>query len=222
MDKIVLELTDRHLVGKKVARLRRDGITPVHMYGPGVESLSLQVPTGELLAVLQTAGATIPASIIIDGGEEHLTFVREVQWEPVSGELLHVDLLRAELTRLMTVSVPLTLIGESPAAKETGGAVVQYLYAVDVEALPLDIPSSLELDVSALMDLETVLRADDISLPPNSSLVTNSSDPAARVVVAEDEPEVAEEEADLTPEEGEDTAESEASPASEDGAPPGA
>ena len=72
------------------------------------------------------------------------------------------------------------------------------------------------------MDLETVLRAADISLPPNSSLVTNSSDPAARVVVAEDEPEVAEEEEDLTPEEGEDTAESEASPASEDGAPTGA
>lgn len=215
MDKIVLELKDRQLVGKKVERLRRDGITPVHMYGPGVESLSLQVPTGDLLTVLQAAGATIPVSIVIDGGEEHLTFVREVQWDPVSGNLLHVDLLRAELTRLMTVSVPLALVGESPAAKETGGAVVQYLYAVDVEALPLDIPSSLELDISALIDLETVLRAGDISLPPKSSLVTNPSDPAARVVVAEEEPEAVEEEEELAPEEGEAPDESEAAPESE-------
>ena len=207
MDKIVLELQDRQLVGKKVERLRRDGITPVHMYGPGVESRSLQVPTRELLAVLQTAGATIPVSIVIDSGEEHLTFVREVQWAPVSGELLHVDLLRAELTSLMTVSVPLTLIGESPAAKEMGGTVVQYLYTVDVEALPLDMPASLELDVSAITDLETVLRAGDVSLPPKSSLVTNPSEPAARVTVAVED--LVEEKEELAPGEADDDADGE-------------
>ena len=207
MDKLVLELKDRQLVGKKVERLRRDGITPVHMYGPGVDSRSLQVPTQDLLAVLQTVGSTIPISIVIDGGEEHLTFVREVQWEPVSGELLHVDLLRAELTRLMTVAVPLTLVGESPAAKESGGALVQYLYSVDIEALPLDIPASLELDVSSIADLETVLRASDIPLPPKSSMVTSSSEPVARVIVAVEE--VVEEQEELAPEEA-DAAESEA------------
>jgi len=214
MDKFVLELKDRQLVGKKVERLRREGITPVHMYGPGIDSRSLQVPTRELLAVLQTAGSTIPISIVIDGGDEHLTFIREVQWEPVSGELLHVDLLRAELTRLITVSVPLTLVGESPAAKESGGALVQYLYSIDIEALPLDIPASLELDVSAIAALETILRAGDVSIPPKSSMVTNPSESAARVIVATEA--VVEEQEELTPEEA-DAAASEGVPDSDKG-----
>ena len=191
MERAVLKLEPRSMVGKKARSLRRMGVLPVHLYGPGIESRNLQAPTPEIIRVLEQAGTHSPVTVSIEGEkEEHLTFVRETQWEAVRGDLLHVDFLKAELTRRMTAEVPLTLVGESPAAREFNGTVVQYLHALQVEALPLDIPGELELDVATLTDLETVLRAQDVSLPADVNLVTDGEEPVARVQVARGEPEV--------------------------------
>ena len=177
---IRLELEPRVVLGKKVKQLRRTGTVPVHLYGPGVEPRALQCEQKTLLRTLARAGSTNPVNLSVQGEPgERLVFAREIQWSPVRGELLHVDFLAVSATEKVTAQVPINLVGESPAARETGGAVAQTLYQLDVEALPLEIPNELVIDLSTLVDTNSVIRAGDLSLDDNVTMLT---DPDAMVV----------------------------------------
>ena len=91
---INLELEPRELLGKKVSRLRKEGIIPVHLYGSGVESRSLQCQAQALIQVLSAAGGSTPINITISGEKgAHLAFAREIQWDPKRDDIIHVDLL---------------------------------------------------------------------------------------------------------------------------------
>ena len=96
-DEIVLELEPRVVLGKKVKTLRRNGIIPVHVYGANDEPESLQCERAALEKALAQAGSNTPVLLGINGrSEKQLAMVREVQWEPVKGSLLHVDFLRVQ------------------------------------------------------------------------------------------------------------------------------
>ena len=177
---IKLELEPREILGKKVKQLRRQGTVPVHLYGPGVEARPLQCEQKQLLRALAAAGNTNPIALSVVGeAGERLTFAREIQWNPVRGDLLHVDFLAVSATERMSAQVPVNLVGESPGARETAGAVAQVLYHLEVEALPLEIPNEIEIDLAELVDPNAVIRAADIPLPANVTLLT---DPEAMLV----------------------------------------
>ena len=174
-DKITLTLESRTVTGKDVKKLRRAGTIPVHLYGPTLPSRLLQCTGADLLRALNQAGRATPLFITLpDQAEEQLAFVREVQWDPVRGNLLHVDFLQAELSQRVSAEVPIILEGESQAAKEAGGAVNQMMRTLTVDALPLDMPASIRVDISALTDIASVLRVGDAVLPAG---VTSSIDP---------------------------------------------
>ena len=177
---IKLELAPRELLGKKVNQLRRAGIIPVHLYGPGIESRSLQCEGPRLIQVLARAGGNTPISVTVQGEEgNQLAFAREIQWDPRRDDVLHVDLLVAELTRLVSAQVPIVLTGESPGARMVGGTVMHQLRQLDVQALPLEMPGQAEVDLATLTEPDSVVRVGDISLPGN---VTVLSDPEEVVV----------------------------------------
>ena len=179
-ESIKLELEPRMVTGKKVKQLRRAGTIPVHLYGPGEEPRSLQCENRQLLRVLALAGSTNPVNLSIKGERgEKLAFAREIQWSPVRSELLHVDFLTVSVTEMVTAQVPINLVGESPAARETGGSVAQTLYSLEVEALPLEIPNEIVIDLSQLVETSSVVRAGDL---PLDSHVTMLTDPDAMVV----------------------------------------
>ncbi len=91
---IRLELEPREIVGKKVKQLRRAGAIPVHLYGPGIASRSLQCEQKQLLRALAQAGGANPITLSIQGeAGEQLCLAREIQWNPVRGDLLHVDFM---------------------------------------------------------------------------------------------------------------------------------
>ncbi len=187
-DRIALKLQPRTTLGKKVKALRRGGIVPVHLYGPSVASRSLQCQRQELIKVVAQAGGHTPISITVEGEkEEHLAFVREIQWDPIRGNLFHVDFLRAEATQRLSADVPVVMTGESPGAKEVFGTVMQQLYSVTVEALPLDMPPELSIDLSSMVQPDSVIRVGDISLPPNVSLLTDPEAMVARVELPKEE-----------------------------------
>ncbi len=171
---VKLELEPRELLGKKVRRLRRAGIIPVHLYGPGVESRSLQCQSQKLIQVLALAGGNTPITVTIRGERgNQLTFAREIQWDPRRDELFHVDLLVAEATRAMSAQVPIVLTGESPGARSSGGVIMHQLHTLDVEALPLEMPSQAEADLGNLTEPDGVIRAGDITLPANVTMLTD-------------------------------------------------
>jgi large subunit ribosomal protein L25 len=189
---ITLELEPRELLGKKVKQLRRTGIIPVHLYGPGVESRSLQCQAQKLIQVLVRAGGSTPITVTVRGGQgSHLAFVREIQWDPRRDDLLHVDLLVAEANRMVRAQVPITLVGESPGARIAGGTIMHQLHELDVEALPLEMPSQAEVDLALLTEPDGVVRAGDINLPSNVTVLTDLDEVVVRIelprVVAEEE-----------------------------------
>ena len=179
-ESIRLELEPRTVLGKKVKQLRREGTIPVHLYGPGIEPRSLQCENRQLLRVLSLAGSTNPINLSVSGESgESLAFAREIQWSPIRSQILHVDFLAVSATEKVTAQVPINLIGESPAARETGGSVAQALYNLDVEALPLEIPNEVVIDLSILVDSNSVVRAGELELDSNVTMLT---DPEAMVV----------------------------------------
>ena len=187
---IELELDPREMTGKKVRRLRRAGIVPVHLYGPGMEPRSLQCQAGLLIRVLARAGGATPITITIQGeSETHLAFAREIQWDPRRDDILHVDLLAADVSRPVTAQVPIILTGESAGARNVNGTVMQQLRAVDVQALPLEMPSQIEIDLAIMEEPDSVIRASDLSIPGNATLLTDSEELVARIEL----PRVAEE-----------------------------
>ena len=139
---ITLELETREVLGKKVKKLRREGIIPVHLYGPGENPRSLQCQSRKLIQVLSAAGGNTAITVSIQGEPGNkLAFAREIQWDPNRDNIFHVDLLVAEVNRPVTAQVPIELIGESPGARSVGGTTMQQLRQVEVQALPLEMPS---------------------------------------------------------------------------------
>jgi large subunit ribosomal protein L25 len=205
-----LELQARELLRKKVGRLRRAGIIPVHLYGPGIEPRSLQCSAPTLIRVLAEAGASSPISVTIEGESgSHTAFAREIQWDPRRDTVLHVDLMAADLSRPVTAQVPISLTGQAPGATRSGGSVTQQMFDVQVSALPMEMPAQIDLDLSIMTDSNSVLRAGDIALPTGVTLLTDSEEMVARIdvprgTVAEEAEEAAARAADEGAEEGSD------------------
>ena len=201
-----LELKPRQVLGKKVKQLRRTGTIPVHLYGPGMDSRPLQCEQRDLLLALARAGGNTPIIVTVEGeGDEQLTFAREIQWHPLRGDLLHVDFLAVQATQRVTAQVPITVVGESPGAREAGGTAIQQLRELAVEALPLDLPHEVEVDLAQLTNPNGVIRAGDVALAEGVTMLADPDEVVVRIEVAAllEEPEVAaaEEPAEV-PEEG--------------------
>ena len=182
VDRITLKLDPRTTLGTQVKSLRRAGVVPVHLYGPGIESLSLQCQVKELTGAIVQAGRNTPISITVEGQKSKLlAFVREIQWDSIKGDLLHVDFLRAKETQRASAEVPVVLVGDSPAARETSSTVVQQRRVLMVEALPLDMPHDLTVDLSILTQPDGIIRAGDVHLPAEATLLTDADEVVVRL-----------------------------------------
>ena len=182
MDVPTLKLDQRTLTGKKVRRLRRAGVIPVHVYGAGIEPASLQVDDRTLNRLLPQVGSNIPVSVEYEGqDEENICFVREVQRHPVTENIIHVDFLRVDVTRTIATEVPITLEGTSPAVSQMAGTLLQNMQSLSIESLPMDMPSELTVDISTLVDFDTVLSVSDVETPGNVTVLNNPEDVIVRV-----------------------------------------
>jgi large subunit ribosomal protein L25 len=179
---IKLELAPRELLGKKVKQLRRAGIIPVHLYGPGIESRPLQCVAPRLIQVLAQAGGNTPILVTVQGETgDQLAFAREIQWDPRRDDVLHVDLLVAELNRPVSAQVPILLTGESTGARSVNGTVMHQLRQLDVEALPLEMPTQFEVDLTALTEPDSVIRVSDLNIPSNVTVLSDSEEVVVRI-----------------------------------------
>jgi large subunit ribosomal protein L25 len=191
MEKIELEAAHRELLGKKVKQLRRREITPVHLFGRDVASLALQCQTAELKRTLTQAGKTGLISLKLDTAKKpRSVLIREIQKNPCSGELLHVDFFEVKTTEKIKVDVPVLLVGEAPALKIKDNILIQDLDSLSVECFPDKIPSALEIDLSSLAEAEQSIKVKDLTLAegvvfahedPELVVVKISVAPSARV-----------------------------------------
>ena len=176
-----LTVVPREVLGKKVKVLRRAGLTPANIFGHHVESLAIQVSTDELKHVLRTAGRNDIVYLRLDGQEARPTFVRAVQQNPVSDAILHVDFLQISLKEKVRLDVPLHLVGLAPAVDRLGGIMVHGLDHVTVDALPTDVPSFIEIDVSGLEEIGDALKVSDLPIPVGVTVLTDIEQVVAKV-----------------------------------------
>lgn len=182
MDNIELVAHKRDLLGKKVRFLRRKGVTPVNLYGHGVESVSLQIETPALKKALAQAGKTNLVHLKIGSAKRpHMTIVRGIQRDPVKGELLHVDFYQVKMDQKLKIAVPLVLTGKAPAVKEFGGILVQELSSIEVECLPANMPHSIEADLSGLVELDQALHVKDLRVGENVAIITDLGKVVAKI-----------------------------------------
>lgn len=178
-------------------KVREEGRMPIVMYGPTVESAALSVVQTEFVKAWKELGGTGVVSIDVDGKKIEAV-IKDVQYDPILHTPVHADLYVIVKGQKMEVSVPLTFEGLSPAVKQ-GGTLMKALHELDLEGEAHNVPSSIEVDVTTLVDLDSQIFAKDVKLPSGFSLVTS---PDELVVAVEDareaEPEEVAEEVDLS------------------------
>ncbi len=204
MEHIELRVNTREVLGKKVRFLRRQGITPVHLFGHGIESAALQCDTGQLQRVLDQAGKTRLVGLKLDRAKKpRNVVVREIQRDPQTGELLHVDFYQVRMAEKIKVEVPIVLVGEAPALKDKGNMLMQELNRLTIECLPDEIPPTIELDLSHLTEAEQAIQVKDIPLDEGITVFDDPEYVVARIsaLPVEKVEEVVEEEEIEAPEE---------------------
>ncbi len=181
MDRLSLHAEERKLLGKKVKKLRADGLLPAHVFGKGVEGETVAVKAKEFLKTLDQAGETGLVDLKIGAEKVRPVLIREVQYDPVSGDPIHIDFYQVNLSEKVKVSVPIVQIGEEPESVHLGEAIVlQTLNEIEVEALPADLPENIEVDITALKAIDDAVTV--ASLKVDTSKITLQAD-AEEVVV---------------------------------------
>ena len=195
MDLQTLKLDRRTVIGKKVKQLRRQGVIPVHIYGADMGPENLQVEDLTLNRLLPQIGSNIPVSVEYEGqGDEKVCFVREVQRNPVTDDVIHVDFLRVDVTQTVSAEVPLVLTGSSLAVTEMAGTLLQNVQSLLIEALPMNMPAEVIVDISSLIDFDASIPVSDVAVPGNVTVLNDPDDTIARVVPPRLEAEIEEEE----------------------------
>lgn len=209
MEALTLTATSRDVFGKKTRFLRRQGMTPTHLFGHNLKSLPLQCHTAELKNILAQAGTTTLLNLKIDSEKRpRKVLIREIQKDVLGRQLLHVDFYQVKLTEKIKADVPIVLTGEAPALKLKGRFLMQTLDSLSIECLPDKLLPEIRIDLSPLEEVEQAIHVKDLTLDQDITVANDPDQLIVKVsekVVAEVEEEVVEveEEKEVVPAEAE-------------------
>lgn len=221
-DRETLKVAERTEFGSRTARrMRREGILPGVVYSGGNEARAFQVSEREARVVIERGGALL--DVAFDGGTAVPVVVKEQQRHPVRDQLVHIDLLEVDLKQAIQSDVEVVLVGvdDAPGVKNDGGVLEHITRELTVEALPTEIPESIEVDVSA-MEINDTIQLSAVTAPEGVEFVLpeDAEEPTIATLSpprVEEEPEPdLEEETELIGAEGEE-AEGDASEEDSDG-----
>lgn len=172
MDSISLTARPRSETGRHVHHLRREGAVPAVLYGHKVAAQALAVDAKEMERTWLRAGRTHLVDVHVDGQRgARKVLIKDIQFQPRSGHMLHVDLFAVNLREKITSDVPVIVVGESPAVQQRLGQVQQVVSTLRVESLPADLPAQLTVDISGLTEVDQGITLGEIELPKGVGLV---------------------------------------------------
>jgi large subunit ribosomal protein L25 len=181
-EKIVVEAAARSKRGKNEnRRLRLTGKVPAVLYGGKGESITLSVNAKQLGAIFRSQSGHNTLFQVDLSGKHEPAILKDWLVDPVTGNLLHVDLLRVAMDVRMRVKVPVHTFGEPAGVKQQGGVYEIVTREVEIECLPADIPTEFKADVSTLM-MGEALRARDLAIDSKLKLLTDPERVLAHVV----------------------------------------
>jgi large subunit ribosomal protein L25 len=188
LEQNVLEAQPREAGTKNHARrVRREGKIPAVVYGASKEALSVSVDPRHVLRILHSdSGHNTIFDLALHGGERTKAMIVDWQYEPIKGHLLHIDLKRIAMDKALRVNVPIVLQGVPAGVKTEGGILEQMLREVEIECLPADIPSHIDVDVSELT-FGKVLRVSDLPHNVKLKFLSDANQPVAHVTSVKEE-----------------------------------
>lgn len=183
MEEIILEAQVRDEIGKgKLKVIRAGGFIPAVVYSQGQPAISIKLSRHDFLYLVHhqhLENAIISLKIKDDKKKPvRSCMIKEMQNDPVKGDIVHLDLSEISLTKALKVNVPVVTTGESLGVKQDGGAIEHIMWEIEIECLPTAIPKNIEVDISALKIGDSV-HIKDIKFPADLKVL---SDPDAVVL----------------------------------------
>jgi len=194
-----LVVQPRDVIGKASKRLRKEQIVPGIIYGFGVDPTPVAIDQKQMERVYLHAGSNALVDVKIGEGQQpRKVFIHNVQRNPVTHTLTHVDFMAVNLKEEITTTVALVVVGESPAVARGEGIVVQTLDHLQVRVLPSDVPPLIEVDISGLEEVDAGIHIAQLEVPSNVTVLTPEDELVVKIsaVRAEPEEEAAAEEAE--------------------------
>jgi large subunit ribosomal protein L25 len=175
-----LEAQPRTLTGKKVSQLRTQGLVPAIIYGSRIQPVTIQIPYRSLELMLMKAGGTRLIEISVGGGT-HAVLARAVQRDVIRREITHVDFLAVDLTQTIRTQVPIHFVGSSPAEDSRIGSLSHGVNSLEIEALPADLISAVEVDLSGLKAIGDAIHVRDLNVGSKVTILADADEMIVRV-----------------------------------------
>ncbi len=177
----VVSAEPREVIGKKVSNLRRQGILPAVVYGGDQESQNIQLDAREFDVLRRTTTKNTLVDLKIGRSKATPVLLQGIHEHPVRRNPMHVDFQVVSMTEAITIDVPVNYMGDSTAADKLGGTLLHLRESVSISALATALPNAIDLDITPLDSFESVLHVSDLNVPEGTTVLTDPSEPLARV-----------------------------------------
>ena len=176
---LMLNATTRTETGHKVADLRLAGVVPAVIYGHELETKNLSLNELELEKLLQKISESDLVDLVIDNEKPIKVLFHDISHNPLTNKIIHVDFYQVRMDEKIKTEIALNFINESLAVKDLSAVLIKTLDYIEVECLPGDLISRLDVDLSVLNQLGAIIRAEDLKIPATLTLLTDPETPIA-------------------------------------------
>lgn len=189
--KINLEVSSRKVFGKKLKKLRHQGVIPGNIFGTDYKSTAVTIPYKEFVKIYRLAKGTSVVFLKLEK-EEVPVLIKNVQTHPVTDNILHIDFRKIDLAQKVITEVPVMVIGQSEAVTQKAGVLLTQSAKLLVEALPQDIPQTIEVNIAIIKEIGQEIKVSDLT---KSTKYTIKDEPTKIIVSV-----IAHKEESITPE----------------------
>ena len=178
---LVLDAKIRKDFGKKTKTIKKAGEIPAVVYGPETKNTSIQVDEKEFKKVFKEAGESSLIELLVDSHKKPV-LVHEIQKDPVSDKIIHIDFFQPSLKEEVEVKIPLVFLGTAPAEKDLGGTLVKNILEIEVKALPQNLPHQIVVDIDSLKTFEDHILIKNLKLPEGVKITKKPDEIIASVL----------------------------------------
>jgi large subunit ribosomal protein L25 len=175
-----IQVVKREIIGKGVEKLREAGMIPAELYGHGIENIHLSVPAKEFSKLFKKAGESTIINLDLEN-KKLPVLIHGISVNHLTDQIIHIDFYQVRMDEKITASVPLEFIGEAPAIKEKGGILIKAVQEIEIEALPADLPHSIEVSLNELSDIGMSIRLKDLEIGEKVKVLINPETVVATV-----------------------------------------
>ncbi len=169
-----LQAKKREILGKAVKNLRNQGFIPAVLYGENIKNLNLLIDSKNFEKVYSQAGESSILDLKIEENDNRNVLIHDLQWDRLSGKVSHIDFYEIKMDQKVRVKIPVEFRGESPAVK-LGNVLIKNFHEIEIEALPMQLPKSIIVDLSILKEIGDKITVSEIILPEGVKLITEPS-----------------------------------------------